>query len=150
MHDPANDVALRTYADRLVSLAWGSWQVIHERAEIRRAPGVLMSELTAAVGAADALVGASIADMAGTAVNSLVIAYFVKAAEAAYAVDERLAKTWLDILDRHEHSGHTGTVLMGTWGVLFRSTWGPQARQRCWEPFAWDVPYEIFGLEPDR
>ena len=149
MRDPATDVALREYADRLASLDWSAWQLVHGRAEIRESPSTLMHELIAVLGEEDAPVAALIANWAGTAVNSLVIGHFTNSALAARTVDVRLAKTWLDILDRHEHHGHTGTVVAGAWGMLFSSTWGTAARQRCWEPFAYAVPYQLFGLEAD-
>jgi hypothetical protein len=149
MRDPATDVALREFADRLASLDWAGWQLIHERAEIRESPTTLIHELIAVLGEEKARVAALIASRAGTAVNSLVIGHFTNSVVAAQTVDLRLAKTWLDILDRHEHQGHTGTVVSGAWGMLFRSTWGSAARQRCWEPFAYAVPCQLFGLEAD-
>jgi hypothetical protein len=151
MPDPASDLPLLYYADILATLDWAGWEAIHERAELYRpARGTLMFDLVAALGERDAAIAAEIANRAGTAVNSLVLGHFVRSALAAESIDVRLAKTWLDCLDRHEHHGHVGgTVVAGAWGVLFRSTWAVPARQRSWEPFAYAVPFRLFGLEPD-
>jgi hypothetical protein len=109
MRDPATDVGLQRYADKLVSLTWGHWQVIHERAEIRKEVRQgLLPALIAALGEPEAMAAASVANRAGTAVNSLVIGYFTTSALAAYTVDQRLAKTWLNLTDNHEANATPG------------------------------------------
>jgi len=146
MRDPANDPNLAAYASSLLMATWGDWQAVHMRADSIPRVVDLYQSIIDQVGEPEANTISTIANMAGTAVNSLVLGYFVRQAEEADGRDRRLVRTWLDLLD--EHAGpQTGTVVRGAWGILLRDVLELDARNECYQPFARCVDASVFGLE---
>lgn len=146
MRDPGTDANLAAYARSLTMATWGDWQAVHIRADTIPRVVDLYQSLIGRVGEHQANTISTIANMAGTAVNSLVLGYFVRQAEEADGRDPRLVRTWLDILDEHE-GPHTGTVVRGAWGILLRDLLVLDARNECYQPFARSVDASVFGLE---
>ncbi len=105
----------------------------------------LYQSLIGLVGEDQATVICHIANIAGAAVNSLVLGYFVRKANEADGHDPRLVRTWLDILDAHK-GPHTGTVVKGAWGILLRDVLPFDARDECYQPFARCIDAAVFGL----
>jgi hypothetical protein len=147
MRDPGTDANLAAYANSLTTATWESWQVVHLRAETASRPVILFQSLISRVGEDQANAISRVANMAGASVNSLVLGYFLRQAQAAAGQDPRLAATWLDILEAHSEGPHTGTVVRGAWGILLRDLLVLDARNECYQPFARAVEASVFGLE---
>jgi hypothetical protein len=147
MRDPGTDANLAAFARGLTTATWEHWQVMHLRAETATRVVGLFPSIVSRVGEDQANSISTIANMVGTSVNSLVLGYFVRQAEAAAGRDPRLAATWLDILDAHNEGPHTGTVVRGAWGILLRDLLAVDARNECYQPFARSVDASVFGLE---